>query len=210
MMWNTLEQGVELGWDFYLPVILFVLLVALAVPVWAAIGSAAILMLILSGRCRSAWSARACSTASITSPSRRFAVYPDRRRPGPNGSVEEVLGRGRGHNLLGQGRVRLCDGARLRDVRGDLGIGRCGRRGRRPNDHRPSCGERLPPPLCLRPGRLGRLHGHPDPTVDCVHHHRFGAWRERLDPVLGRADPGASDPRLDPGHKHHHQPPLCL
>ena len=43
------EQIVELGWDFYLPVMLFVCLIALAVPVWAAIGSAAILMLVLSG-----------------------------------------------------------------------------------------------------------------------------------------------------------------
>ncbi len=49
MLWNTLNQTVELGWDFYLPVILFVLLIALAVPVWAAIGASAILMLILSG-----------------------------------------------------------------------------------------------------------------------------------------------------------------
>lgn len=48
-MWNTYAQTVELGWDFYGPVILFVLLVALAVPVWAAIGVAAILMLVWSG-----------------------------------------------------------------------------------------------------------------------------------------------------------------
>ncbi len=49
MLWNTLNQTVELGWDFYLPVIIFVALIALAVPVWAAIGSAAILMLVMSG-----------------------------------------------------------------------------------------------------------------------------------------------------------------
>ncbi|WP_146347818.1 TRAP transporter large permease [Phaeobacter marinintestinus] len=49
MLWNTLQHSVELGWDFYLPVILFVGLIALAVPVWAAIGSAAILMLVMSG-----------------------------------------------------------------------------------------------------------------------------------------------------------------
>lgn len=49
MLWNTLNQSVELGWDFYLPVILFVGLIAMAVPVWAAIGSAAILMLVMSG-----------------------------------------------------------------------------------------------------------------------------------------------------------------
>ncbi|WP_297770713.1 TRAP transporter large permease [uncultured Roseovarius sp.] len=49
MMWNTFSQTVELGWDFYGPVLLFVLLVALAVPVWAAIGAGAILMLLWSG-----------------------------------------------------------------------------------------------------------------------------------------------------------------
>ena len=49
MLWNNLQQTVELGWDFYLPVILFVGLIAMAVPVWASIGSAAILMLIMSG-----------------------------------------------------------------------------------------------------------------------------------------------------------------
>ncbi|WP_171211940.1 TRAP transporter large permease [Ruegeria sp. HKCCA5426] len=49
MLWGSLNQTVELGWDFYLPVILFVGLIALAVPVWAAIGTAAIVMLIMSG-----------------------------------------------------------------------------------------------------------------------------------------------------------------
>ncbi len=49
MLWNQLEQTVVLGWDFYGPVILFVILVALAVPVWAAIGAAATLMLVWSG-----------------------------------------------------------------------------------------------------------------------------------------------------------------
>ncbi|AZV78920.1 TRAP transporter large permease [Parasedimentitalea marina] len=49
MLWNNLQQTVELGWDFYLPVIVFVGLIAMAVPVWASIGSAAILMLIMSG-----------------------------------------------------------------------------------------------------------------------------------------------------------------
>ncbi|MFV2051590.1 TRAP transporter large permease [Aliiroseovarius sp. YM-037] len=49
MLWNTLNQTVELGWDFYLPVIIFVVLCALAVPVWASIGVAAITMLLMSG-----------------------------------------------------------------------------------------------------------------------------------------------------------------
>ena len=49
MLFNTLNQTVELGWDFYLPVIMFVVLAALAVPVWASIGMAAITMLVMSG-----------------------------------------------------------------------------------------------------------------------------------------------------------------
>jgi C4-dicarboxylate transporter, DctM subunit len=43
------EQAIVLGWDFYLPVIIFVAMISLAVPVWAAIGAAAIAMLLLSG-----------------------------------------------------------------------------------------------------------------------------------------------------------------
>ena len=49
MLFNTLNQTVELGWDFYLPVLIFVALCALAVPVWASIGVSAIAMLYLSG-----------------------------------------------------------------------------------------------------------------------------------------------------------------
>ncbi|RMD89934.1 MAG: TRAP transporter large permease subunit, partial [Alphaproteobacteria bacterium] len=50
MLWNTLQQQtVELGMAFYLPVALFVILCALAVPIWAAIGVASISMLLLSG-----------------------------------------------------------------------------------------------------------------------------------------------------------------
>jgi len=50
MLWQQLQQQtVVLGWDFYVPLILFVALVALAVPVWAAIGVAAIAMLLISG-----------------------------------------------------------------------------------------------------------------------------------------------------------------
>lgn len=49
MLWNQVQQQtVELGWYFYGPVLLFVLLVALGVPVWAAIGAAAVAMLMLS------------------------------------------------------------------------------------------------------------------------------------------------------------------
>ncbi|MBJ3761949.1 TRAP transporter large permease [Maribius pontilimi] len=49
MLWNQLNQTIELGWDFYGPVLIFVALVALAVPVWAAIGASAILLLMWSG-----------------------------------------------------------------------------------------------------------------------------------------------------------------
>ena len=49
-MWQTIQETtIVLGWDFYVPVILFVVLCALAVPVWAAIGAAAIAMLVMSG-----------------------------------------------------------------------------------------------------------------------------------------------------------------
>lgn len=50
MLFDYLQnQTVSLGWDFYVPVMLFVLLCFLAVPVWVAIGATAIAMLYLSG-----------------------------------------------------------------------------------------------------------------------------------------------------------------
>ena len=50
MLWQHLqEQVIDLGWDFYGPVLMFVVLCALGVPVWAAIGASAVSMLILSG-----------------------------------------------------------------------------------------------------------------------------------------------------------------
>ena len=42
-------QAVELGWDFYVPVLIFILFIALAIPIWASIGSAVIVMLLMSG-----------------------------------------------------------------------------------------------------------------------------------------------------------------
>ena len=50
MLWQHLEgQTIDLGWDFYGPVLFFVVLCILGVPVWAAIGASAISMLLLSG-----------------------------------------------------------------------------------------------------------------------------------------------------------------
>lgn len=50
MLWQQMQsQAVILGWDFYLPVILFIVLITLTVPVWAAIGVASIAMLVMSG-----------------------------------------------------------------------------------------------------------------------------------------------------------------
>ncbi|MEM9147613.1 MAG: TRAP transporter large permease [Pseudomonadota bacterium] len=49
MLWNQIaKEAPEIGWEFYGPVLLFVVLVALAVPVWAAIGAAAVAMLVVS------------------------------------------------------------------------------------------------------------------------------------------------------------------
>ncbi|HSF96365.1 MAG TPA: TRAP transporter large permease [Thermohalobaculum sp.] len=50
MLWNQMQQeAVAIGWDFYGPVLLFVALIVLGVPIWAAIGSAAVAMLLVSG-----------------------------------------------------------------------------------------------------------------------------------------------------------------
>lgn len=44
-----LDQSTTLGWSFYGPVLLFVLLIALGVPVWVTIGAASIALLLWSG-----------------------------------------------------------------------------------------------------------------------------------------------------------------
>ncbi|MFT6773393.1 MAG: C4-dicarboxylate transporter DctM subunit [Paracoccaceae bacterium] len=49
MLYNQLNQTVELGWDFYGPVLMFIAFIALGVPVWAAIGASSIAMLSWSG-----------------------------------------------------------------------------------------------------------------------------------------------------------------
>jgi len=49
VLFNPIEQIVILGWDFYLPVLAFVLMCALAVPVWASIGVASSMMLLMAG-----------------------------------------------------------------------------------------------------------------------------------------------------------------
>jgi tripartite ATP-independent transporter DctM subunit len=49
MLWQQMnEQIIDLGWEFYGPVLLIVGLIALAVPVWAAIGIGAVIMLFVT------------------------------------------------------------------------------------------------------------------------------------------------------------------
>ncbi len=49
MLWQNLQQQtVELSWSFYGPVLIFILMCALGVPVWASIGVTSITMLIWS------------------------------------------------------------------------------------------------------------------------------------------------------------------
>ena len=50
MLWNQMQQEIpEIGWDFYGAVLLFVFLIAIGIPIWAAIGASAIAMLWVSG-----------------------------------------------------------------------------------------------------------------------------------------------------------------
>ena len=42
MLWSAEQFTIELGWDFYGPLVAFVILIGLGVPVWACIGVAAI------------------------------------------------------------------------------------------------------------------------------------------------------------------------
>jgi tripartite ATP-independent transporter DctM subunit len=49
MLYQQFAAEIQLGWDFYGPVLAFVALIALGVPVWAAIGVCAAAMLLWSG-----------------------------------------------------------------------------------------------------------------------------------------------------------------
>ncbi len=47
MLWQQMQQQtVDLGWEFYGPVMMMVALIALAVPVWAALGIGSVVMLV--------------------------------------------------------------------------------------------------------------------------------------------------------------------
>ena len=49
MLYNQLQQdAAAIGWNFYGPVLLFILLIVLGVPIWAAIGAGAVTMLVVS------------------------------------------------------------------------------------------------------------------------------------------------------------------
>lgn len=49
MLWNQIQQeATVIGWDFYGPILIFVALIALGVPVWASIGAGAVTMLVFS------------------------------------------------------------------------------------------------------------------------------------------------------------------
>ncbi len=49
MLWNAEQFTVDLGWDFYGPLIAFFVLIALGVPIWACIGVASVGILYFSG-----------------------------------------------------------------------------------------------------------------------------------------------------------------
>jgi tripartite ATP-independent transporter DctM subunit len=49
MMHQLQQGGIDLGWEFYGPVLAIVLLIALAVPVWVSIGLGTLAMLVWSG-----------------------------------------------------------------------------------------------------------------------------------------------------------------
>ena len=69
MLWQQLQQQtIELGWDFYGPVLVFALFCLLGVPVWASIGAASTAMLMLSEA--TCWCERGSAASSSTWPRR--------------------------------------------------------------------------------------------------------------------------------------------
>ncbi len=63
-----------------------------------------------------------------------------------------------------------------------------------------------PKPLCLRTRRRRRLHRHPDPALDRLHHHWPGARHLVIDAVPGGIRARRHDPRRRDDHQRDREP----
>ena len=208
MLWQALqEQTVDLGWEFYCPVLLIVALIALAVPVWAAIGIGAVTMLLVTDVLPISLLGESLFDgidhfALIAVP--LFILTGDVLvRTGLSNKLLDVADATTGGFRAGS---RHGDGARLRLLRLHLGLRRRRRRGGRAHDHPQAGRQGLPAPLRLRAGRLRRLHGNPDPALDRLHHHRADPRHLRLYAVPGGGHSRRPDHAVHHGHQHGDEP----
>ena len=198
MLFNTLNQAVELGWDFYLPVIIFVVLAALAVPVWASIGVAAITMLLMSGDLPLALvgeslfdgiDAFALTAVPLFILTGDVLVRTGLSRKFLN-VAEAVTQFAKGG--FGSATVLVC---------GDFRLGRRRRRRRGADDHRSVGREWLSASLCLRSRCRRGLHRDLNSTLHCLYYYWSGAGYIRLNLIFSCADPRIADLNGHPDHQ---------
>ena len=155
------KEAEEIGWDFYRTGhLLRIVLVALGVPIWAAIGGGAVAMLLVSGVLP-----LSLLGESLFDGIDHFALtaVPLFILTGDvlvrTGLSRKFLERGGGPHLLGERRLRLRYGAGLRHVLRDFRLRRGRRGGSRAHDHRATGGVGLSAPLCLCAGAAGACTG---------------------------------------------------
>ena len=211
MLWNQMKQeGAAIGWDFYGPVILFVILIALGVPVWAVIGAGAVTMLIVSGVLPLSLLGESLFdgidhfaltavplfilTGDVlvrTGLSRKFLDVAEALTCWAKGGFGSAT-------VLVCGVFSAISGS---DAAGAAAVGR------RTIARLVEAG--YPRPHACA-GRRRRLYRHSDSALDRVHRDRVGPRDFGFDPVPGGADSGDFDPGIDPCHQHRCQSPSCL
>ena len=212
MLFNYMQsQTISLGWDFYIPVILFAVLCLFAVPVWVSIGAAAITMLLMSGALPlslvgeslfdgiDAFALTAVPLFILTGDvlvrtglSRKFLDVADALTCWTRGGFGAAT-------VLVCGMFSSISGS---DAAGAAAVGT--------DDHIKACRKRLSAPLCLCACGCGGMYRHLDTAVDCLYHYRSCAGYFRISAIYGGIDPGADHPAGNPDNEYRHEQDLHI
>ena len=177
MYQQLLMQSLELGWDFYGPLLIFVGLIILGVPIWASIGVAAAALLIWSGALP-----LSLLGESLFDGIDHFALtaVPLFILTGDvlvrTGLSKKFLDVAEAFDLLDTWRIwfSYCPG--MRNVQRNLGV----RRGRccsgRSNDYRATRRIRLSEAVCMRFSSQWCLYRYFDTTIYSLYRDRSSSW----------------------------------
>ena len=206
MLYQTPGASLDLGWTVTGPLLLMIVLFALSVPVWVALGITSVALLLATDVLPMSLFGQALfdgvdAFALIAIP--LYILTGDALvRSGLSNKLidiaEATLGSLRSglgtSTVLGCGFFSCISGS---DAAGAAAV--------RPDHVQAAGAARLPADLCLRPGRLRLLHRHPDPALDLLHHHWVGARHLGLDVVRRRGGARDHDHALDHAHEYRAQ-----